>query len=245
VGGANSGSVVRSKLYLSPDDGQTWIHKGDPPGASPLAFCSNGNLIRRGGRWGPDSVWLYGIFLSADTGASWLPINSPDPTALIALPHGNVLVGTDTTGIYLFSDNGDSLKTLNEGLTDLHVHTFTIDNAGYAYAGTNNGVWRRQLSQIVSVSQPPEFPKAIRLDQNYPNPFNPSTTIRYALPQRSLVTLSVFNTLGQEVATLVQGEYEADFHEVTFDASSLPSGMYFYRLRAGDFVETKKLLVLR
>jgi len=82
------------------------------------------------------------------------------------------------------------------------------------------------------------------LSQNYPNPFNPSTTIRYVLPQKSRVTLSVINTLGQEVANLVNGEYEAGFHETTFDASGLSSGVYFYRIQAGEFVATKRLLLL-
>jgi hypothetical protein len=83
------------------------------------------------------------------------------------------------------------------------------------------------------------------LRQNYPNPFNPSTTIRYGLPHRSTVQLTVFNTLGQQVATLVQGEQEAGYHEVRFDASGLSSGVYFYRLSAGTYVETRKLLLLK
>jgi predicted GH43/DUF377 family glycosyl hydrolase len=103
-------------------------------------------------------------------------------------------------------------------------------------------------SKVVITSVPDrrqELPRQFMLAQNYPNPFNPTTTIRYGLPERSRMTLSVFNTLGQEVATLVNGEYEAGFHETTFDASGFSSGVYFYRLRAGDFVETKKLLVLK
>jgi hypothetical protein len=89
------------------------------------------------------------------------------------------------------------------------------------------------------------IPGEYRLYQNYPNPFNPSTTIRYGLPHKSAVQLTVFNTLGQLVATLVEGEQEAGYHEVKFDASGLSSGVCFYRLKAGDFVQTRKLLLLR
>lgn len=90
-----------------------------------------------------------------------------------------------------------------------------------------------------------EVPDAFELEQNYPNPFNPSTTIRYGLPRRSHVTLTVFNTLGQQVATLVEGEMEAGYHEVKFDASRLPSGVYLYRLQAGNHIEVKRGLLMK
>jgi uncharacterized delta-60 repeat protein len=83
------------------------------------------------------------------------------------------------------------------------------------------------------------------LHQNFPNPFNPSTTICYTIPARLPVTLMVFNTLGQQVATVVQGEQEAGFHEALFDASRLASGVYIYRLQAGDFVDSKKFVLVR
>jgi len=92
---------------------------------------------------------------------------------------------------------------------------------------------------------PEALPTSFALHQNYPNPFNPSTTIRYALPQRSYVTLTVFNTLGEQVATFVQGEQEAGYHEVQFDGSGLASGVYLYRLQAGDFVQSLRLTLLR
>lgn len=80
--------------------------------------------------------------------------------------------------------------------------------------------------------------------QNYPNPFNPSTKIRYALPCRSHVMLAVFNILGQQVRLLQDGEQEAGYHEVKFDATGLSNGVYFYQLKAGEFVQTKKLLLV-
>jgi hypothetical protein len=83
------------------------------------------------------------------------------------------------------------------------------------------------------------------LEQNFPNPFNPSTTIRYNLPERSHVTLMVFSTLGQHVSTLVNGEEEVGYHDVRFDGSDLPSGVYIYRIQAGRFTEAKKLLLVR
>jgi hypothetical protein len=82
------------------------------------------------------------------------------------------------------------------------------------------------------------------LEQNFPNPFNPSTTIRYGLPNRSHVMLAVFNNLGQQVAVFQNGEQDAGYHEVKFNGSALSSGVYFYRIQAGEFVLTKKLLLL-
>jgi hypothetical protein len=93
-----------------------------------------------------------------------------------------------------------------------------------------------------------------QLSQNYPNPFHrstersrrsPSTTIHFSLPQRELVTLKVFNAFGQEVSTLVNGAMEAGEHRVIFDAADLPSGIYFYRLQAPSFSQTRKAVLMR
>lgn len=88
-------------------------------------------------------------------------------------------------------------------------------------------------------------PEDFALFQNYPNPFNPTTKISYALPQNSFVELKVFNLLGQEVATLVNEQKAVGNYEVNFNASNLPSGVYIYKMKAGEFVQTKKMILLK
>ncbi|MBK7259385.1 MAG: T9SS type A sorting domain-containing protein [Ignavibacteriae bacterium] len=83
------------------------------------------------------------------------------------------------------------------------------------------------------------------LAQNYPNPFNPSTTITFGLPERSRVRLSVYNTLGEMVSALTDAEWDPGYHSVAFNATGLPSGVYFYKVDAGPFVMTRRLMLLR
>ena len=91
----------------------------------------------------------------------------------------------------------------------------------------------------------PAVPGEFRMSQNYPNPFNPSTTIEYSIGKPGLVTIELYNTLGQKVATLVNGNKSIGNYEVTLDASSLTSGIYFYTITAGEFSQTKKMLLLK
>jgi len=171
---------------------------------------------------------------------------------------GNDIVGGAATPAEQDSLNAINLSTLGGPTTDAgpwsvanlnSIRDKTLPYAMRATAGllywfcVTSGI----ISPIVSVAsdRDPDAPAELRLDQNYPNPFNPSTTIRYALPKRSRVTLTVFNTLGQQVTTLVQGEQEAGYHRVVFDASGLPSGVYFYRLRTGDLAQARRFLLLK
>lgn len=124
------------------------------------------------------------------------------------------------------------------------------------YSGRSDGTQCWQIGyarcneiSLVPLSVPrttsPGAPRELMLEQNYPNPFNPSTVIRYGLPGRSHVTLTVYDALGRDVAQLVSGEVDAGIHEVRFDAAGLASGVYLYRLQAGSSIETRRLLLVR
>jgi len=98
---------------------------------------------------------------------------------------------------------------------------------------------------IITDVEDETIPTSYSLSQNYPNPFNPSTTIRYTIPKQSFVTLKVYNVLGEEIKTLVNKELNIGVYEVNFNASGFASGIYFYSLKTGDFVSTKKLILIK
>jgi hypothetical protein len=138
-----------------------------------------------------------------------------------------------------------------------HDYTWTDNNVP-------QGVYYYRLEQVdnngaISYTNPIKFvitgplgvkgdqqaPLTFELEQNYPNPFNPTTSIQYALPQAAYVSLKIYNVLGLEVATLVNGEQSVGYKSVQFDATNLPSGVYVYRIEAGTFSATKKLLLMK
>jgi hypothetical protein len=121
--------------------------------------------------------------------------------------------------------------------------TITADATSNGNNGTISGaVW---IPGISSTENENDIPDSYSILQNFPNPFNPATSIRYSVPELTKVSLRVYDVLGNEIATLVNEEKERGVYTVNFDASQLASGMYLYRLQAGSFVETKKMILLR
>lgn len=130
-----------------------------------------------------------------------------------------------------------------------------VDNSGSVYVGgssvTSNGFdylalkYRQKEGTGIIAAPTNSVPKGYVLYQNFPNPFNPTTTIRYSLPTSAFVSLKLFGVLGNEIATLIDGLQRAGSHSIEFDATDLASGVYFYRLQAGGFNDTKKLILLK
>ena len=145
----------------------------------------------------------------------------------------------------------------NEGTASYQVHVPHNKKSGAVDDGSSYTVDGCSPTPLVSVAfgngqQPKvamieseEAPGAFSLEQNYPNPFNPVTTIAYSLPVSQHVIVTLFDVLGREVATLVNRQKTPGRHEVVFDAGTLPSGVYLYRLQAGPYIETKKLLLAK
>ncbi|MGA9364749.1 MAG: T9SS type A sorting domain-containing protein [Bacteroidota bacterium] len=140
----------------------------------------------------------------------------------------------DSSSVFLARSNGFSYNFADT----IYVRFWTAER--FASKWTREPVIIPDVSQGVN-----DIPRQYALHQNYPNPFNPTSIIRYDLPKSSFVTLKVYDVLGREVSTLVNERQEPGVHQGNWQASGFASGVYFYRLQAGTFVETKKLILLR
>jgi hypothetical protein len=137
-----------------------------------------------------------------------------------------VTVMVENMSITLLDESGKMLNTdLKSG------ETFTI---------TNESIHRLLVQSGQSVT-----PIKYSLEQNYPNPFNPITTIKFSIPKESNVNISIYNVLGELVTTLANGQMKPGYYEYQFNATNLASGVYIYRIKADDFVETKKMVLMK
>jgi hypothetical protein len=126
---------------------------------------------------------------------------------------------------------------------------FYIGSTSFTYGGSiltfGSQSFQSECYNITDVTKEENYPEEYILSQNYPNPFNPMTIIKYSIPKLSFVTLKIFDVLGREVATLVNQEKPLGRYGIEFDGSELTSGIYFYQLKTGDFIETKKMLLIK
>jgi hypothetical protein len=151
---------------------------------------------------------------------------------------------------------GDTTRIIDGAVilpTSAHRVVADIDGDAWAVYGNGPGYYPSGYDiRVARITSPPtsvnsnlQQPSIFALRQNYPNPFNPSTSISYSVPTQSYVIVAIFDLLGREVRRLVQDVKQPSEYSVTWDASNVPSGVYFYRLVAGGFVETKKMVLMR
>jgi hypothetical protein len=186
------------------------------------------------------------VYLSTNNGSSWNVLTNISSVNSLTAINNNLFAGTDS-GVYLSTDNGISWITANVGLTNTKVVSLAIMGMNIFAQTSDNYVWMRPLSELITAVKGNEaqIPAQFKLDQNYPNPFNPKTTINYSIPKASLVMLKVYDVLGKEVATLIDEEKSAGNYHIQFNANTLSSGVYFYRLSAENSVMTKKLIIMK
>lgn len=242
-----------SGVFLSTDDGLTWssLHNGIPvvENINALVFCGK-KLF---------AATDYVLYASTDDGASWSPTDLNTSTissntwvySLAVDTSGtkilDLFAGTNDHGVLVSTDSGATWSAANAGLTDVCIYSLAVSGSNL-FAGTNaRGVWKLSLDGLTAIHEPTteKVPQTFYLFQNYPNPFNPSTVINYQIPKSGLITLKVYDVLGREVAILVNGEKPAGNYEVEFNGSRLSSGIYFYRIQAGDYVSAKKMILMK
>jgi len=233
-------------VFLSTNNGTSWTSVNNG-----LAYIDFTSLAVSGtnvflGSWGTVGG---GVFLSTNNGTSWTVVNNGltnTDVQSLAVSGENIFAATYLGGVFRTTNNGTFWIAVNSGLTNTDVRTLAISGT-HLYASTyKSGVWRRPLSELISVqSLSNEVPEEFSLEQNYPNPFNPVTKINYELRVTNYARLVAYDVMGKEVATLVNEKQSPGAYQVDFDGSSLPSGVYFYRLTAGDFTDTKRMILIR
>jgi len=247
------GSVVAgsgSGVYVSSDSGKSWNPRSLGLGGTvvlSLAASGSGDLFA-----GTDA----GVFRSANDGGSWTAASSglPNNTVVNALAFGGdgfLYAATGDSGAYRSSDNGGSWEAVNTGISNPALSSLVPGSSGRLFAGAvrvfGSGVTLHKTSQPTTSVQYAQqsVPKGFRLEQNYPNPFNPTTVVSYQLSEVSDVRLVVYDLLGREVAVLVNERLAPGSYTARFDGTGLASGVYFYRLAAGNLSATKRLLLMK
>lgn len=175
------------------------------------------------------------VFRSTNNGGNWTALSTEinEYTYSLAVNNSTLFAGTNGD-VYISNNNGADWTKATTGMTNPRVTALKVFGT-HLYAGTNNGTWRRPLSEMTTPVKQSTWnvPTQLVLEQNYPNPFNPSTTIRYSIPAAGRVTLKIYSMLGQLVTELVNEEQSMGWHEVQWDAT-VASGLYCYRIETSN-----------
>jgi hypothetical protein len=197
------------------------------------------------------AAYTYGLYRDSGAG-NWVQMPLPENDNYAVLYSISVdstgalflsISGYPDDGIYFTTDNGATWSAVAGG-AGIHANQMTAyGDTTYAVAG--DGIHKFTATALTGVKRSKTIPRSVQLWQNYPNPFNPTTVISYNVPDRAFISLKVYNVLGQQVATLVNETRPSGTYSAKFDGTNFPSGVYFYQLKTGTFMQTKKFVLIR
>lgn len=188
-----------------------------------------------------------GVFISNDNGTTWAHHLQNVHVNALALSSGNIFAACSypNNGVYLSTNNGINWIWRSEGFETTDIFSLLV--AGdYIYAGAGNTVWKRLLSELIGIKTiNSSIPERYNLYQNYPNPFNPETKIKFQVSENENIKITIFNALGQEVKIILNSRVNPGTYEIDYNADNLNSGVYYYKMQAGDFSQTNKMVLVK
>jgi hypothetical protein len=234
---------ARGNAHASLDGGQTWQNRNITGVQGIITLEADGDTIYAG--------TTDGIYVTRNNAESWQRLGAQFQNATVddlLFFDGILFAAVDGIGVTFSADGGATWNIItgnlpidNDFVSALFIHNGKV----FAALSAARGIWSAALP-TTRVDENKTVPRVAALEQNYPNPFNPSTAISFSLSKAEFVTLKVYNMLGKEVASILNRERrEAGSNTAIFTAPHLASGAYFYRLTAGGFTETKKMLLMR
>ncbi len=251
---------ANSHLYMSEKRLEEYILSNNEWNFLDLSFDADSSIVYAMTTRKENNQQIRALLKSDNfsTAGSWETLSLPEDLNRIEY----VVTDSEINGSLFVSDNTAIFKSLNYGnsfelLLEMDYRItglYKKPNSDILFVLTTDELFEvntesKEVTSLkklpVSNEEPKEVPNSISLHQNYPNPFNPSTTISFELDKPAEVTLTVFDALGRTVVTLVNETRSIGTHSVNFDASNLSSGIYLYRLEAGDFIETKRLTLIK
>ncbi len=242
---ANNGYIFAGTfdggLFRTVDGGQNWVRLNiDYDFIYSLGVSIDGVVIA--GTYGS------GLYRSTNYGDSWMKVSNGVASQYIysinADASNNVFANTWSGGVFVSRDNGATWQ--QAGMSGFEVSSMTVNTSNNSiFAGTGKGSVYKMVDGINSSKEETSLPTEFELKQNYPNPFNPSTKIEFSVARNERVTITIYNILGQVVKTLADMDYAPGKYTITFDGSSLASGVYIYNMKTNSTNFTKKMMLLK
>lgn len=239
-----------SGLFASKDHGSTWDSIANIPGSFVYAkMLARRNTFILGTAQYSNPNAASGIYFSTDRGKAWeQKLSNLNVNALIRDKiHPQHIYAVTSNGIYRSYDEGNTWRVYNNTLPTKKLRDIVKDPySDTLYVATDMGVYKVFDKVVTGIEEDQnQLPVFFTLFQNYPNPFNPTTTLSFSLERSSFISLKIYDVFGREVRTLVNQYLPAGYKSAAFEAGNLSSGVYFYRLQAGTFVDVKKMLLMK